>query len=85
MKSLLSMKGNNCYRKHQYAKVMKQIMFRLLVSFSVGTATALLLVPIAYEERGYLAVGGEWFGTVFVIYSTFMLTKYLFKEREEDE
>lgn len=36
------------------------IAFELVVSAALAATTAVIVLPIAYRERGYIAYGGEW-------------------------
>lgn len=71
-------------RKKQCTDKVCRCMIRLLFSFSMGTAAALILVPTAYMERGYYAIGGEWVGSIFVVFVTFQFTKTFFKENRNE-
>ncbi len=50
------------------AKIEKALFAarRLLLAVIAAEATALAVLPLAYEERGYSAVGGEWLLVAFV-------------------
>lgn len=71
-------------RKKRILFIAAELTARLAISFSAGVGAALMLVPIAMAERGYQAIGGEWFGSVFVSFITFMLTKNIFKEKKDE-
>ncbi len=47
---------------------MLELGFHLLIAFMAAAATAAWALPAAMAERGYSAVGGEWFliGAVFL-------------------
>ena len=49
------------------------LTLRLLVSFAIAFGTALVFFHIAYAERGYRAVGGEY----LLVIGVFLLTNHL--------
>lgn len=53
----------------------------------MSIATAALLVPMAYEYRGYYAYGGEYVAVIGVFVVTYRLMYFLLnrKDRKEDE
>ena len=53
----------------------KQLGFRLLITFAVTVMISLVLIPLAYAERGYIAIGGEWLGVIMTAFMSFPITK----------
>ncbi len=51
---------------------IQKLLCVALLSILAGTGTGAVLIPVAYVERGYFAVGGEW---VLIIAAT-VLTAY---------
>lgn len=50
-----------------------------LSAFVVGGFSAWWLVPMAYEQRGYWAVGGEWIAVLFAALAAFEACKWILK------
>ncbi len=50
-----------------------------LLSILAGAGTGAVLIPVAYAERGYFAVGGEW----VVIIVAAVLTAKCFQRKED--
>lgn len=46
----------------------------------VGGFLAWWLVPAAYEQRGYLAAGGEWIAVLFAAFAAFQGGKWIFEQ-----
>lgn len=51
-----------------------------LSAFVVGGFLAWWLVPIAYEQCGYRAVGEEWIALLFAAFAAFQVGKWLLKQ-----
>lgn len=61
------------------------VLIKLAISTSLAAGTAAVLVPLAYQERGYEAIGGEWILIVAVFCITYSilhkgLCSIIFKE-----
>lgn len=39
---------------------IKGVLFRIFTATVVAAGIGVLLIPAAYNERGYMAIGGEW-------------------------
>lgn len=39
---------------------IKGFLFRVFTATVIAAALGVLLIPAAYHERGYMAIGGEW-------------------------
>ena len=54
-------KKNAARRKARRAlEIAVTIIFELAAAAAAGAAAGMKLIPYAYEERGYFAIGGEW-------------------------
>ncbi len=56
-------------------EIRQKLAYRLcmvLLGIIAGTVTGIILIPVAYAERGCFAVGGEW----VLIIATPVLTAY---------
>lgn len=51
----------------------------------MSIATAALLVPMAYEYRGYYAYGGEYVAVIGVFVGTYRLMYFLLNRKEKDK
>lgn len=50
-----------------------RFVFETAAAAAAGTAVGLRLIPLAYELRGYYAVGGEW----MAVFSASMMTYFV--------
>ena len=68
----------------KYKATMIQLFaIEIAVGIFAGFTAAIFIVPICYANRGYLAVGSEWFFIMLVAYIGFMCcNKYIFTEIE---
>ncbi len=51
---------------------VQKLLCVALLSILAGTGTGVVLIPVAYTERGYFAVGGEW----ILVIAAAVLTAY---------
>lgn len=54
----------------------------VLSALIVGGISAWLLVPFAYEQRGYSAIGGEWMFTLVVSFAEFQISNWFLEKIE---
>ncbi len=73
-----SQKGENRMEKMNTQKLMYYLCIALLAIIA-GAVTGVILIPVAYAERGYFAVGGEW---ILIIAAAVLAVKY-FQGKEE--
>lgn len=45
---------------------IKGVLFRLFTATVIAAGVGVLLIPAAYAERGYWAIGGEWLCVVLL-------------------
>ena len=58
-------------------------IFEITVGLILGALTAVVLLPICCESRGYFAVGSEWILIIGVAYAGFIAcNKYIFDRIE---
>ena len=60
---------------------MKYWLFAVFTSAIVAAMVGIVVVPAAYTQRGYMAVGGEW----LLILLTFVLTLWCVTGKEVQE
>lgn len=54
-------KKNAARRKaRRAAEIAVAIIFEISAAAAAGAAVGMKIIPYAYQERGYFAVGGEW-------------------------
>jgi hypothetical protein len=58
-------------------KILRKL-YELACCIAVGGFMSLIILPMAYEDRGYLAFGGEW----FLIFGLMILTYILVHENK---
>lgn len=66
-------------------KLSNIILFLIEVGIGLlcGAIIAVFVLPFAYSERGYFAIGSEWFVIILVAYAGFTATnKYIFDSVE---
>ena len=51
----------------------------ILLGFAASGAAAAICIPLAYAERGYQAIGGEWIAVI----GAFFLARWLYKRRTQ--
>ena len=56
------------------------ILTKLLIALSVTAATGILAIQIAYEDRGYQAIGGEYLFIPMVFVLVYWLLGYVFED-----
>ena len=60
-------------RVQRTAALVLVYLFEILVAAAPTAIAAAVFVPWAAQERGYTAVGGEWFLVAFVFYVSYVL------------
>lgn len=74
--------------KVKYAfKILKKafaFLLKLAIINLSGIITAAVIIPVAQAERGYKAIGGEWFLIILVMTITGYICNKLFKGKEEN-
>lgn len=66
--------------KKRYALYILARAVQAIVTALASNITALLFINAAYEERGYLAVGGEWIVIAGLTVTVWYLMGLLLKE-----
>ncbi len=51
-------------------------------SVTMAVLTALMLIPMAYKERGCWAAGGEWLLVMGVFFGTFLITSKIWEKED---
>ncbi|WP_195985329.1 hypothetical protein [Clostridium sp. D33t1_170424_F3] len=70
----------------RYAAIAILFLSEVLVAAGAGFAVSLWALPAAYRERGYNAVGGEWFLILAVAAIAYHIYhNWLFKQLEEPQ
>ena len=73
----------DCARKGRRRKKRERLLRAFLrlsaTIFAVCIAT-MILVPLAYQERGEWAIGGEWMGVIFIAFIVFQLSGWILEE-----
>lgn len=67
----------NTTRKINEGFSLVKWMCGVLSALLVGGLTAWLIVPFAYAERGYRAIGGEWMLVFAVTLAAFQISNWL--------
>lgn len=57
-----------------------QQLWAALSALFVGGLTSQWIVPLAYTQRGYSAIGGEWMFTLAVSFAVFQVCKWLLEK-----
>lgn len=67
---------------------MKHILIflaNLAAGFVCGAASAAILIPLALSERGYFAIGGEWFLILLISFGGYSaFNAYLFTPTQNE-
>lgn len=74
-KKNITIKNANNNISHRMIRVKRKLLeltFRMVISAMASAAVASWVIPAAYAERGYSAVGGEW----LLIVLTFVAVLY---------
>ena len=74
-KKIITIKNTNNNISHRLIRVKRKLLefaFRICISVMASVAVASWVIPAAYAERGYSAVGGEW----LLIVLTFVAVMY---------
>lgn len=70
--------------RQELRRTVRTFMVEMLISVLAGVLAAAKLVPMAYEQRGYTAVGGEWMLIIAVMAGTYLaIHNIIYAERKE--
>lgn len=69
-------------RKNYKNKKVLQIFYRILIASAVTLPIAMVSIQLAYLERGYWAIGGEYLLIFLVFWFYFKQAKYFIKYKK---
>lgn len=73
----------NCVRGIRRRKRKKKLLracLRIAIAVLAGSTATMVLVPLAYQERGDWAIGGEWAGALFVAFIAFQISGWILEK-----
>lgn len=79
----MSWRSKEISRNHIVLHIIQWICVGLF-TLIVGGFAAWWLVPFAYAERGYSAIGGEWLVVFDISFAVFQIGTWLMREKYED-
>lgn len=89
MSALMTCILANRYLKRKSMGYMREFFIYLIRigacfadSVTMAVLAALMLIPMAHKERGYWAVGGEWFLVMGVFFGTFLITNKIWEKED---